>query len=200
MQRVQWKESYKTGIRIIDEDHQMLFHTVNALIDEVSANSGNNEIASTISALRQYVDSHFDREEKLLEKSEYEELENHKAMHRKLREKVLGIENLYQTDPEILNIEAICHFFSEWLIHHILYTDMTYVSYLKPQDSDDHASFEELTVKVPIGTGYLVNALANELENSRECEKDIKAILGKHSTSQVDLYQSGSLEQFYKPT
>lgn len=198
MQNVPWRENYLTGIRVIDDDHQMLFTIINTLIDDVRDKAVSQEIAPTISALRKYVDFHFDREEGYLAKSRYPDLANHRKMHRQLRKKMHDIEELYENNPEILDLKALCDFLSKWLIRHILGTDMAYVPYLKSPDSISNNESEILSVEVPVGTGYLVNEIANELSTSPTFSLKLKNFMDENVYTQDDLYQTDSMETFLK--
>lgn len=150
---VPWRERYKTGIRAIDADHRMLFDIVNALIAESNNNSNADEIGSTFRALTEYVDTHFAREEKFLEQCDYRDLDDHKKLHQKLREKVLAIEELFHKNPSNLDLESVCKFLSDWLVHHILNSDMAYVPAIRAQASRRaaHRKSEKVTLTVPAG-------------------------------------------------
>jgi len=192
---IPWQDSYNTGIRVIDDDHRMLFDILNGLIEEVNGTAAEREIGSIIQALRGYVDTHFAREEGFLEKSDYPDLKNHKAMHEKLRAKIYGIEKLYLSDPENLDLAAVCEFLSEWLIHHILNTDMVYVPYLK--SGSEEKGLEEVTLKVPHEAVTSLKTLAGELAASPNLHRSLKRFLDHHFKTKDTLYEANT-EKFVR--
>lgn len=200
IEAVPWKDSYKTGIRAIDADHRMLFDIVNALIREANGKSSADEIGSTFHALQQYVDTHFEREERFLEQCGYPDLENHKKLHQKLREKVIGIEKLYHANPTKLDLEAVCKFLSDWLVQHIMTSDMAYVPSIRAQASHGKArrKTENVTVKVPSTDVHLIKILAGEISSSPSFAESFRKFMEGHKDKQGTLYEKPSISNFYK--
>jgi hemerythrin len=127
-----WKKEYETGIPEIDKQHQNFFIILSKLYDVVPKNNNDEEISEIISELKSYSLYHFKTEEDLLEKYAYPEQEKipHVEMHHKLCESIKEFE---KNDTESLGIIGykLAEFAREWLIDHILKTDMLYVAYIK---------------------------------------------------------------------
>ncbi len=124
---MQWSEEYATGITDIDNDHQVLFMFVNDLHDKISSGASDDDIATTLSGLVNYVNVHFEREEIFMADAGYEDLEDHAEAHRRLSARVFSLKEQFDDCPAEFNREAFLEFLKGWLTGHILYTDMDYV-------------------------------------------------------------------------
>ena len=124
---VEWSDDYNTGIPDIDKEHQGLFALINDLHGKVEDGSGEASLKSTIEALTDYVDYHFDREEILMKASDYEDLESHIAGHRKLQSQLEAYKQSFERNPERFDMADFMAFLGFWLKNHILLSDMEYV-------------------------------------------------------------------------
>jgi len=127
MPLIEWADSVKTGVPEIDQQHRQLFALVNDLYDKNVAGVAEPSVAETLTALTEYVDYHFTCEEELLAVCGYEDLQNHKAEHRKLMEQVVFYEKSHRQHPETFDMDDFLGFLQFWLRSHILQSDMAYV-------------------------------------------------------------------------
>jgi hemerythrin len=128
---MKWSDEYATGIADIDNDHQILFMFVNDLHDKFVAGASDDDLATTLSGLVNYVNVHFVREESLMADAGYEDLEDHAEAHRRLSARVFALKEQFDDRPGDFNREAFLEFLKGWLTSHILYTDMNYVPALR---------------------------------------------------------------------
>ncbi len=87
MQKMLWKESYKTGVDLIDQQHKQLFDTTENLIKAIREGSDyerKRECIQTIIFLKNYIVKHFDDEEKFMASIGYPDIEEHKKIHIRL--------------------------------------------------------------------------------------------------------------------
>ena len=70
MARIEWQQSYATGIESIDTQHQQIIALINSLVVSVDKQD-RPEVSETLSGLREYIHTHFVYEEHLLEQSGY---------------------------------------------------------------------------------------------------------------------------------
>jgi len=124
---VEWSDDYNTGIPDIDKEHRGIFLLINDLYGKVEAGSGEASLKSTIEALTDYVDYHFDREEILMKASGYEDMESHIAGHRKLQSQLEAYKQSYERNPQGFDMADFMAFLTYWLKNHILQSDMAYV-------------------------------------------------------------------------
>ena len=77
-----WKDKYKVGVELIDEQHKELFKRLSEFIQIVQSKSDWNErldkVKETMEFMQEYVIFHFDDEEAYQEKINYPDIEIHK--------------------------------------------------------------------------------------------------------------------------
>lgn len=125
-----WNEKYSTGIQGVDDDHRKLVEMIDELYTAMSMGEAKSKVQSIVSGLIDYSNFHFKREEDLMLKAGYNELEQHKALHKSFIDKV----KIYQEkiDSGVLNISVdVIAFLRDWLISHIQYVDMKFVDSIK---------------------------------------------------------------------
>jgi len=128
---MEWRDSYLTGIRAIDLDHQKLFKAVNDLYDAYAIGDADSHFAGLFEMLSNYVDTHFAREEELMRGLGYPGLEAHLVSHQELATTVREYAKLYRDDPGAVSRKEVLRFLGDWLSEHILKADMDYVPYIK---------------------------------------------------------------------
>jgi hemerythrin-like metal-binding protein len=139
-QRLAFTPDMATGIRVIDNDHQMLIDIANSLSDEVAKNAPIEKRGSALDALVRYVEEHFRREEKMMTDCAYADLSKHMLEHQNLSRSVYEIHHLYRTHPDQVPWEKVVSFVMEWLKSHILKSDMSYVPCIRSFDGTKKCS------------------------------------------------------------
>ena len=124
---MEWTEEYATGIRDVDNDHQILFTFVNDLHDRLHEGASSDDVSETFAGLVNYVNVHFVREENFMDEANYEDLAEHAESHRRLSARLFALKESFDENPEDFDREALLEFLKGWLTGHILYTDMDYV-------------------------------------------------------------------------
>ena len=124
-----WKDRFKTGIEEIDNQHKRLFDIGSELYKVVSLDDGSDhydEIIKLLNELSDYTKYHFDYEEKLMEKYNYNDIKNHKEEHQrfidKLNETLAQDIDMNQKQVVLDMIEFIIN----WVSSHIVGTDFKY--------------------------------------------------------------------------
>ncbi len=119
-----WHESFNTGIKEIDEQHQTLVKLLNELANDLTKEEV-HEIEKTFSQLALYADFHFKHEEGIWDKylKDNDIVSEHKNSHDSFLPKVLQIQedNKHKSYHEI--IEVILIFLIKWLAFHIIDED-----------------------------------------------------------------------------
>ncbi|MFK5984880.1 MAG: bacteriohemerythrin [Pseudomonadota bacterium] len=128
MENLGWNDGMSVGIESIDNDHKKIFSIIAKIID-ASHDMLTDELLNDIfSDLEYYAQSHFHREELLMEKIGYKHLQLHKQTHNKFIEKIPELKAQLLTNNSYDVAEEINLFLHHWLIDHILVTDMDYAS------------------------------------------------------------------------
>lgn len=131
MPLIEWQDSYAIGIDLIDADHKLLVSLINQVHEAREDGQSAEMMGSALNVLIEYTETHFSREEMLMEKGGYPDLGPHKKKHVELTNKVREIVERYNSgDVSALNDELI-EFLRTWLTDHILGVDMKYKPYVE---------------------------------------------------------------------
>ena len=123
---MKWNDEYSIGIVEIDEQHKKLFELSEILNEATEI----NEIKDILLFLEEYMQFHFNTEESMMRKYNYELIEEHKKLHDDLKEKVIGYIELYFLGNYSF-IEELEEVVQEWICEHILEEDRKYKEFFK---------------------------------------------------------------------
>lgn len=126
---MEWKEKYSVGNEKIDSQHKKLFNIVTRLHKAKENKETENVITVLLDELVEYVKTHFETEEEIMENCSYPELQEHKTEHLDFTLKMLDFTEDYK-DKDKLSSE-ILDFLKTWIKEHIIGTDKKYVPYIK---------------------------------------------------------------------
>ena len=129
--RLEWTAALVTGIDEIDEQHQELFRCVARVRGAASADD-RTEIDRTLAFLREYVDFHFQAEERFMVAKRFPDLARHREEHRSMLEAVREIEaDHHSQGPEAESLARVERFLSDWLRTHIGVTDVAMARFVR---------------------------------------------------------------------
>ena len=117
-----WNPAWETGVPLIDEDHRQLLSQIEQLFNAIHEKRPGDRIPEILAFLAEYVESHFAREERHMEASEYPGLAHHKAIHDDMRAQVARLIKSSHGNPAVVT-EDVVNFLSEWLVSHITEED-----------------------------------------------------------------------------
>lgn len=123
---IDWKAEYSIGQADLDHDHWRLSEIINKLHDAVEQERGDRVVGATLRSLRRYVEVHFAREERLLERCGVTDAKDHILSHRRIEDTLADFENLHSSSPDQLDSQSLLAFLRRWLINHVLKDDMQY--------------------------------------------------------------------------
>jgi hemerythrin len=123
-----WNDDLNSGIPIIDEQHRGIVATINTLFYFIQEGDGIEALKPSLLALEYYIETHFRTEKKILEKTDFAELESHLQLHEDMKKEKERIEReaMSNKDPMVL-----LSFLKEWLPNHLINEDAKYIPYLK---------------------------------------------------------------------
>ena len=127
MTKLVWNEGMSVGVDAIDEDHKKIISVLAKLVDSKNTQASLAVVEETFSELEHYVIQHFTKEEALLEKIGYKEIEAHRRSHLAFVEKIAVLKQqwLSQNSDEISS--EITDYLQRWLLEHILQEDLDFV-------------------------------------------------------------------------
>lgn len=115
-----WKDTFTTGIRQIDLQHQELIDLINAL--EMAHAHGQRQAAldEVLPSLNAYALFHFTTEEAMMPRRAGAHAEHHRHQHRVFTDR---IEALRQIPAEHVDLTELIAYLKQWMIEHIMKTD-----------------------------------------------------------------------------
>lgn len=134
MPAMQWTEKMSVGLKELDDDHKQIIKAINQLEANAGKEARGQVVRQCLLGLRRYAEFHFAREEKVLGVTDFPGLEVQKSEHRDFIEKIRGVSQRFDEDPEdtcaFINDELLT-FLRDWLTHHILIEDMAYKPFVE---------------------------------------------------------------------
>ena len=129
MKDIVWDDVLSVSVKEIDEDHRKLVNIFNILNHSVVQKESPDYLAAVLEELINCTVWHFSHEERLMLKYGYEEIEEHKAEHRELINRVKNLQQqILQSDKPVSDEDV--EFLEGWLTEHILTADMRLGSHL----------------------------------------------------------------------
>ena len=128
----QWADSQSVKVHTMDAQHKQLFEIVNEL-DTAMRSCRGKEVGGDV--LRRLIDAtvnHFGAEEKLLEDGKYPHLEQHRAEHKALTDKLVLLKKDFDAGLSAIT-PALIRFLQNWLTGHIQDVDQKYGDFLNAQ-------------------------------------------------------------------
>ncbi len=130
MSHIAWDKSYEIGVDFIDKEHQVLFSTMNKLLNLSESEEKSEWVCREgIKYLKSHTDKHFENEEKYMQSIGYSEYEIHKHLHDDFRHKTMpALEE--ELEESQYSADAIRHFVGVcigWVISHTLTEDQAIV-------------------------------------------------------------------------
>ena len=125
---IEWCPEFDVGVAEVNRQHQRLIFIANELHRLSLRDNEEEGVIRVISALANYTRTHFRYEELLLERHGYGDLVEHKRKHAKLIADVLHFGKRVDRGEPVVN--ELLEFVKNWLINHIMKSDMAYRDHL----------------------------------------------------------------------
>lgn len=128
----QWNSDMAIDHGFIDEDHKNLIEIANRVESLNHPNRDAEELKQTIRELYDYVQFHFDREEKFMSEINYPYLDEHNRKHGAIVKEM----NQYLTSSHHLGemLENFKTLMNKWVFHHIMEEDGKLRTFLESQN------------------------------------------------------------------
>jgi hemerythrin len=122
-----WNDDYLLGIQIIDEQHKWFVNTLSELEEALTKSVDiQSKIETIFNKLEAYAQFHFATEEKYFDEFGYEGSTEHKAEHKKFKEKLADIRKQYLTN-QLDTAFDLADYLEDWLLNHLATMDKKYV-------------------------------------------------------------------------
>lgn len=131
---IEWKASMEVGNPMVDNDHRVLL----ALVNQISTPETRGDpiaVEFVLDELLGYTARHFAREEGLMARAGYPDLEDHRATHKAMISEVRQLQGrLVAFSPRLG--DDLHRFLANWLMQHILVEDRLYIPYVCRPSTD----------------------------------------------------------------
>jgi len=127
---IHWGKNYFINVAEVDEQHAILVKLINAFQRRVAMGSSNEALLKSYNAILDYTGFHFSYEEDLFSGHGYPETPKHKQTHKVLVKTVVQYGEQLKTARSAQLENEILEFLKQWLLDHILKTDMKYAKFL----------------------------------------------------------------------
>ena len=125
-----WEQGYKIGQWEMDAEHLILFSLLNQLDININADLVDECVHDVLTALGAYIDYHFAHEEALMKAWGYPDLEAHAAKHHEFTQEVGRLREMVKTGDTLRGALKVRGFVLEWLLNHIMETDVDYARFI----------------------------------------------------------------------
>lgn len=125
-----WHPRYRTGIKIIDDQHQEIFLALARLKTAVHMAGEGEAVGELLDYFELLTRRHFKTEEDFMRLHGFPDREAHCLEHARAQESLQDLKQRYAESPETL-VAMIVTFVNGWLQHHISEGDFKYVDFLK---------------------------------------------------------------------
>lgn len=136
MGKLIWEDKYKTGIDIVDKEHQRLFEIFNMIYDSLFKQQIQIlDLQRNFNQLIDYTIYHFGHEEEKMKSLGYSKFEEHKKEHDNLIGQVHEFEKKIRSNTKEIDPMSVLNFLIKWLVDHILDADKEFGVFYQAKQS-----------------------------------------------------------------
>jgi hemerythrin len=100
MALLEWKPEFSVGNASIDHEHEQMIQQINALYDQLSVPVDAANVEAVLGEIHADISAHFALEERLMQKADYVEYDDHKEDHEELLDQIHDLMESFFNDPE----------------------------------------------------------------------------------------------------
>jgi methyl-accepting chemotaxis protein/hemerythrin len=129
-----WKDEYSASEMTIDFQHRQIIGIINAMFALVKNKISGDEITKLLANLKNYTETHFDYEEKIIKMINYPDIKKHKTLHKIMAEKTAALCKVQKSSVNGIMPDEVLGFLKDWWVNHIRNLDVQYVPFLPKQN------------------------------------------------------------------
>jgi len=122
---IQWTKENSVNVKELDEQHKQFIGILNSLYDAVYHVENRNQLKDILDKLTNFANLHFKTEESYFDKFNYENSEEHKIEHAKLKAQVAEFYKKFEDGKAEITVELL-DFLEDWLVDHLGIQDKKY--------------------------------------------------------------------------
>ncbi len=124
---MEWSDTLSTGVKQIDDDHQILIGLLNQCLKLSENTSDKDKLNNILLELLEYTQHHFKREEAIMQACDYPGIDNHCQVHQLLIRQVE--DQLRQLKLDKITLKQLREFLLSWVVDHIQGMDKSFAPY-----------------------------------------------------------------------
>lgn len=129
---IAWNDRYSVKFEKIDDQHKTFFTLINRLEDLTHEKDFMEALPRLLNEIVAYTALHFKTEETLLEKIQYERLNEHHQLHEDIKNDIYKeCKRVAEKDATSMDIMWLYNYMMDWIKTHIVEEDMKYVNALQ---------------------------------------------------------------------
>jgi methyl-accepting chemotaxis protein/hemerythrin len=129
-----WKDEYSVSEMTIDFQHRQIIDIINAVFTLVKYKVSGDEITKLLANLKNYTETHFDYEEKIIKMINYPDIKKHESLHKTMAEKTAALCKVQKSSVNGIMPDEMLEFLKDWWVNHIRNLDVQYVPFLPKQN------------------------------------------------------------------
>ncbi|MDE6621293.1 MAG: bacteriohemerythrin [Lachnospiraceae bacterium] len=165
-----WKEEYRIGVDVIDEQHRQLFNKIEHLLEIAKSGSwekNRRECMETIDFLVKYTIIHFETEEKFQKEKGYVSFEEHVKIHREFTNTVLVYKDLLNNNFSAKTLKSFIGTLLAWLVNHVCVCDKKIIKNIPIQPVESFVDTESFIKSV--GNKLLTEMYNIPIQSTKRC-------------------------------
>ncbi len=130
----EWKDDYSVKVPLLDAQHKKLFEiggNVYTLLQNHSDGDSFSEIIVQVKELIKYAKYHFEQEEALMRKYDFQELNAHILEHTRFIDYLDSLDYNEIDANQLQALEDMVQFLAKWIFKHIINTDFKYSDHIE---------------------------------------------------------------------
>ena len=127
---IEWDEKYSVDEPELDECRKQLMEMFNTLIEIKTNKEDTKDVANLVTEINDFSKLFFSKEEKILGRKGYPDLDTHSKDHRRFIKKAIGLRREIAEDVDNLPIEDIVALRNQ-LLTHFESTDTLFIPFLR---------------------------------------------------------------------
>ena len=135
-----WTKEMKTGMDVIDQDHQGIFALLNKLTNHAVTSA---EMDRAVDYLLHYTAHHFEREELVMRLCGYPDLAHHRAEHRKIAQEAKDLVHKWKTSRDRKYVDDLQVFLRTLWTKHTLSEDVKVAPFTRGRQEQIRRALEE---------------------------------------------------------
>ena len=131
-----WTSGMSVDVKLLDNDHKKLAILINDLHDGVMTGCARERLEHIFDEIVADSRTHFDHEERFLDKAGYSGAGAHKHEHGHKIQQVLVMQARFMTGATFADDLEVLNQLRDWLVNHIQDSDQKFVAHLKAAGVD----------------------------------------------------------------